>query len=479
MAKGITKETKTMMACSIKDENPLKNNQGIAIMMVLSTIVILVALIGTITYSNFLHTLIVYNKNDQMQAQINAESGLSFALGRLSIYQSALNILEKNPSRKKMVKPDDLNLIWSTPFIFPIPLGKNASIIQKDALKSFEKNTFLEGGMQTSIQNISIGINLNLLRLIPKKSNPQENIGGDDNFDSNDNPIQDDYSTVTDSKSPPHLIIKKRLVELLAKKMEEAREKFENYEEIYGDYTPDKLITAIQYYVNDPNMMENSTSDISDIVSYYQEIKAKHAPLSSMSELHLIYPWNDALIKLIEGSVTVHGNSSIDLNKMTQDTLKMIIPEIQQQSIKEFFEYRDDPKDPHLFLNKEEFIRYISERAQIIDRETLTQRMNQMEAASITFGPTGSLFKIISKGIYGRRTFTIEAIVSIPAYIEPEKPPRALGDNGKCPQGYEQEDPPKNPNMPCVEIRPKDDQNRPLPRPIEYLAPRVVELLTK
>lgn len=445
-------------------------------MMVLSCIVILIALIGTITYSNFLHTLLIYNKSDQMQAQINAQSGLDFALGRLAIYQAALNILEKNPSRKKMVKPEDLNMIWNTPFIFPIPVAKNASLIQKDALKSFESNSLLQGGMQTSIQNISIGINLNLLRLPERKKSSDL----DNYYDDDDNhQIQDDYSTQLDSKSPPHLIVKKRLVEMLNKKMEEMREKVENYEEIYTDVTADKLISAIQFYVNDNGAMAQSTTDISDVVAHYQEIKAKHAPLSSLSELHLIFPWNDALIKLIENAVTVHGNSAIDLNKMTQDTLKMIIPEIRPESIKEFFDYRDDPKDPHPFNSKEEFIQYCSGRAQIADANTLSQRMSEMEAASITFGPAGSLFKITSKGLFGRSTYTIEAIVSIPAYSQPDKPARPLLDNGKCPQGYEMEEPPKDANNPCVEPKKRDDNNKVLPKPIEYLVPRVVELVTK
>lgn len=460
-----------MMQCSTK---PIlhKNQNGVAIMMVLSSIVILVALIGTITYSNFLHTLLVYNKNDQMQAQINAESGFHFAMGRLTIYQAALNILEKNPSRKQMVKPQDLNLIWSTPFVFPIPLAKNASLIQKDALASFESGNFLQGGMQTSIQNISTSININLLRLPNKKASSD-----DANGEFEDNNPFDDYQV--DNKNSPTLIIKKRLVELLTKRMEETREKVENFEEIYGDHTPEKLIAALSYYINDPGKMANSNTDISDIVSHYQEIKAKHAPLTSMSELHLIYPWNDALVKLIEGSITVHGNSSIDLNKITPDTLKMIIPLIQPDQVKEFYEYRDDPKDPHFFATKEDFIKYFSERSGIIDRETLTQRMTEMETASITFGPSGSLFKVTSIGLFGRRKFTMEAIVSIPAFVQPDPPPRALGDNGKCPTGFELEEQPKNPNTPCIVTQKRDEQNRVVPKPIEYLLPRVVELMTK
>lgn len=450
------------------NNNLLKNQKGVALLMVLSSFALVMALIGTVTYSNYLNTLQIYNKTDREQAQINAQSGLELAIGRLILYQEALNILEKNPSRKKMVKPQELNLIWSTPLIFPIPLPSDATLIQKDALQDFEDESFLQGGMQTSIQNISDGININLLRL------PELNKDEDENsYNSEDqNPKKD-----------PATIVKERLIELLRKKMDEAREKEEDFEMIYGYNGPEKLISALQYYVNDQGRMQNSNTDLGDVMQFYQDIQPKHAPLTSMSELHLIYPWNDALIKLIENSITVHGNSTIDLNKMNIDTLKMIIHEIRPEDAKDFFAYRDDPEDPHFFQDKNDFIKYFTQRSGIIDQETLQERMNEFESASIRFGPTGSLFRVKSKGIYGRSEYTIEAIIHIPAYIEPPKPPMALLANGQCPRGFEKSQSTDRDNTnsekPCVEIQKRDEQNRPIPKPIKFLIPRVVELITK
>ena len=143
----------------------LKNQSGVAIMMVLSAIVLLTTIMMNFSFDSNVNKIKAANIENKGQAKLTAESGLQFAMARLKLYQEAFNYLEKNKAAKDFATPEVLNSIWNFPFVYPIPVSSNMNAIQKESIAKFEKNTFLDGELKLTINNLSQKINLNLLRI--------------------------------------------------------------------------------------------------------------------------------------------------------------------------------------------------------------------------------------------------------------------------------------------------------------------------
>ena len=109
----------------------------------------------------------------------------------------------------------------------------------------------------------------------------------------------------------------------------------------------------------------------------------------------------------------------IDLNKMTDKLLRILIPDITPEDVTEFFEYKDDPEDPKHFNSLADFEQYIVTIASIMSKSAFDERFQKYLSQGLRFGPTPTLFKIESKGTVERATYTLNAYVIIPAEPKP------------------------------------------------------------
>ena len=113
-----------------------QHNSGVALIMVLSSITILTFILAEFTFNTKINTLKVYNRQDQTQARLNAESGVTFAMAKLKMYKEARNLLQKSQSLPLSIA--DIENIIIEPLILPIPSDeKNMSEIQKKAIADF------------------------------------------------------------------------------------------------------------------------------------------------------------------------------------------------------------------------------------------------------------------------------------------------------------------------------------------------------
>ena len=69
------------------------NHNGIAIGMVLTSIVILTTIIANFSFESNINKIKAYNIEDRGKAKLTAESGLQFAMARLRLYKEAYNFL--------------------------------------------------------------------------------------------------------------------------------------------------------------------------------------------------------------------------------------------------------------------------------------------------------------------------------------------------------------------------------------------------
>ncbi len=430
--------------------------------MVMAVVTVMTALLVDFSFETKVNKIRNENMQDRFQARLNAQAGLTLGLARLRLYQEVFNFIQNNESLKKNVKQEMLNPIWNVPFIFPLPAPKEMDILQKTALEEFTKETIIEGEMRILIENASNKINLNLLRLSQEKLKSTTTSEGAESDPTEENTLQIE----------PLLI--RRFTDIIEKKREQDDEEFELE---YPDLNPKKLVSSLKYYVSDPETFQDEFTNEFQLEYESRGVSPKFAPLSSLSEISLISGWDEKLQELLLGNdYTVHGALMIDLNKISRNILKMIFPDILDDQIKEFFEYRDDPEEPHYFNTVKEFEDYIVGQAKIASKEDFDKRIEELQKAGINFGPVNTLFKVISTGSKNESTYTLEAFILIPAKPSTKK------DNAKKKSKKEEEKKEVDEWGNEIEEEPEEDSPKDSPKesekepPLQLLRPRTLEI---
>lgn len=397
----------------------LQNQRGVALMMIMTAIILLMAIYGEFTFESKISRIKATNIMDRSQAKLLAESGLQLAITRLKLYKEAFNKVKGNQNAAQMVSDQLLNQLWEVPFIFPIPVGAGANRAFLDTVDKFTKETLLEGEMKVNIQNISNRMNLNMLRIDMTKYNPE---GDGQEYDSR---IRTDDTAISED-----VHVDQSLFFLLKKMVDEKKEKDEAFEDRYSSINYQEMVTTLKYFISDYQSMNNDPL-MPEAERNFQEIKMtpKYGPMSSASELYAMPLWNDELIDLIQNEFSVYPSTQIDFNKITANMLKLLIPSMTDENIKEFYEYRDDPQAPKFINTVEDFKKFLDSRQVSVTTEQFNDRIKKFQDAGVSFGSNPNLFKIVSEGTYNRSNYTLVAYV-----VLPKNAPAQTGTQ-QCPQG--------------------------------------------
>ncbi len=419
----------------------LSNQSGVALIMVMTSILILMALWGEFTFESKLSRIKTTNMLDKSQSQLLAESGIELAMTRLRLFKEAYNTWQSNQAAKDSISIQLINQLWEVPFAFPIPVLPNTGAQVKAAIEEFQKDALLEGEMKVSIQNISNKFNLNMIRLStlnkppPQGGNPAGGAGGGAaENDENSNGVPDDQEQALDA----NFSMETQFLNYLTRRLREKSDEDEAFRERYGNLDPIQLVANLKYYMSDKNpRRQNSTPvdllmDNSEQLFNDAKITPKYGPMSTFSEIYLIPGWDDTLVELIRGEFDVFPTVMIDLNKLTENMLRLLLPTINDDEVKEFFQYRDSPDDPHYFNKLEDFKNYIVTVANIINETTFDDQFDKLKAQGIQFGAAPTLFRILSEGTMNRSVTTLIATVSMPGQ---EQQQTTGGTQGGAQQG--------------------------------------------
>jgi type II secretory pathway component PulK len=453
----------------------LRNQNGVAIIMVMTAVTILTFLMAEFTFDVKLNKIKTYNYQDKLKARLTAESGLHFAMAKLRIYQEGRNLIEKNENLKKIVNPSDLEAPVVMPFVFPIPIPKNSNVITRNALQEFSKNTVLEGELTVSVQPVKGFLNPNNMRIKIKKDKDKEK---DTRADEDDD---DDEDT---SKTDPHLYIEKKLVETLTRAIQQKSEEDDDFNSLYANVNPELLIKELKFYVSDPKNFNDAERAEIEGMYLAKDIAPKHAPLTSLDELYLLEGWDDAIVDLIKDQLTVHEVAVISLNELTKDQLELIFPDITPVQTEEFFKHRDGDPDkkiePKEFKSADDFKQLIVNKLAVVDDTSYTKRVKEFEDAGLKLDVAGKLFKITSSAKYERAVYTLTAFVDMPIKPEPpkedtkKKTDDSSTDVDETVTETDKETTTDTDSDPEDDDKDKDKEKE--KKKIELLAPRIVEI---
>lgn len=461
----------------------LKNEDGIALLMVMGVIAILTFLLADFTFETKLNKIKIYNQQDKIQARLNAESGLNFALAKLRLYQEGRNKIEKDENLKNAFPSSDLEAIIIQPFLFPPPVSSKANIIQKTAIDDFLKKTIFHGEVSVTFNKVSGFLNPNGLRILPKSA---KDSGGqlqeEDRAEQQQQQQQDEQGqSGKDEKAarPASVIIEEKLTETLQLLIKDKNDSDENFHQRYANVDAQYLIKELQFYVNDKGIFQDSTRPEIEAKFNQKNITPKFAPMSSIDELYLLPSWDDALVDLIKDRMSVHEVSVIAINELTTNDLKILFPAINSIQIEEFFKYRDGDVDKKIkgkkFKNGEDFKRVITGELNIVSETEYEERITSLKNAGLVIDTAGKLYKVTSRGSMNNAVYNIVAFVDLPIKPEPKKPPTPAGQTPPAASepSEEEEDPTSTASTPPPAGSGTEAQK---PRPIELLNPRVVEI---
>lgn len=457
----------------------INNNRGVALLLVLSIITILSALIVEFTFDTKLNMYKVYNQQDRLQAQLNAEAGLKFALAKFRLYKEAKNIISKNKNIKDLIGPDILEGIITQPFMFPIPVNPKATMLERKAIDEFVGKSLITGKININITPVSGFLNPNNMRLSPPKKGAMQN-------PDNTNYNAEDEGDNKNKEFSLQLFMEKELTTLLTKLIEEKKDKDEDFAAKYSNINPSLLIKELKLYVNDKNKFtDDSKSEIENIYNE-KRVTPKYAPLTSLSELYQLAGWDDAIVDLIKDKLSVHEVSVIPLNKLTDSQLKILFPDITKEQSKEFFKYRDGVQEkkggseeededakPHPFKSEKDFMDLIVNKLNIVEEKEYKEKVQEFEKAGLRLDVAGKLYKVEVIGESGRSTYSLTAFIDLPLK-ESKVKKKSKPKNGKITPNNENADNQgeqsgANTNSTNTE---KKEENK----PIDVLDPRVVEI---
>lgn len=389
----------------------LHNQRGIALLVVLSSIALLTLLMYAFQYETSINQIRSYNIQDHLQAKLNAESGLQISLMRLDIYKEALNQIQQNKDLKKSIPADILNELWSMPIMFPLPKTANTSMMDTSFIDKFQEKSWLNGQIQMSIESLGSKININMLaesklkamRIKSKKKTP----------DSNEPTPTPTSETEPQTAQEISKEISDKLVSLLERSINNTKETDELFYQRYSSTDLQYLVQAIKFYISDSNTDIGPLTNQIDADFQRSGITPKHAPISNISEILLIPEWNDDLLNLIKNEISVYESYYLDLNKMTESFLKLLVPDITTDQITRFFKLKNDSKANINFSGKEDFITFMTGQIRVDEKE-IKNNMEGLEKVGFKFTNSPNLFKIRSVGVFGRSEVTLTAIILLP-----------------------------------------------------------------
>ena len=455
----------------------MRSNDGIALIMVMGVIAILTFLLAEFTFETKLNKIKVYNQQDKIQARLNAEAGLNLAMARLRLYQEGRNRIEKEENLKNTFPSSDLESILIQPFVFPIPVGRKANIIQRNAVEEFLAKTILRGELSVTVSKISGFLNPNIMRTPPKtKAEEEAEIKAYNDQQNSKSSPQDQNQKEKKPGEAASVVMEKKLIETLQRLIKDKNDTDESFHAKYANADAQYLIKELKFYLTNNNDFNDSSRPEIEAKFSQKGILVKHAPISSIDELYQLPSWDDDLVDLIKDRLCVHEVSIIPVNEITLEDLKTLFPSINNIQIEEFFKYRDGDEDKKIkgkkFKNADDFKRVVVSELNIVSDTEYNDRIESFKNAGLVIDTSGKLYKVTSRGSMNNSTYNLVAYIDVPSKSSPKKNTNSNRPLDPQDNGEAQTD---NLDDGSIKEPPKSGQKEKDP-PTELLQPRVVEI---
>ncbi len=374
----------------------LKSNSGVALLLVLVSLMLLSVVIYEISGSSRVELSISRNSRDRLQAFLLAQSGARFALLRLYIYKEVQNLIVGGvpvPIQKGVE-----NQIWAGPLPpFPFPGSKSE----------------WPGQLVTQIESEGSKIPINLL-----------------DAKTTDDKLHRD-STLEKATS-----VKEQLTNLLQSL------KDDEDDETFKDIEPEELVSSLVDWIDDDSLKSgveggDENGDYEDAEPAY---KPRNDRIPTLSEMHMIKGWTDELLRIVQPQLSVTNMSlAMNPNFIPISRLKALNPRFSKEDLLAIEKRRREGLPFSSMDDLENFIRTSPDIKNGLDF-TFPASLKQTSSSRETF------FTIKSTGVVGdsRRNLKIALRFDEEAQKSTSSPPPNPPKPGKL----------KEPNLVFVEETP-------------------------
>ncbi len=375
-----------------------RNESGVALFMVVAAMSVLAILVTEFTYVAQVNSRMAHDGLDQVRAHYAAKTGLKISLLRLKAFQQVNALISgmtggAGAAAQSLIPKQALERIWSFPLLFPIPTEIPGLLpSQKEELAKFAKASQIPGTFTAVIESESGKLNIN--SILEPYSAAALSPAASPSAKASASPSPTPSATVsaTPSATPSATA---------SFNPQEARQQFQTFLQTLYD----------QKATQDPDFadqhrdfrVEDFTDSLFEYIDRSYEKKnsglpewvaPKRAPLVSLSELHTIAPLDDELFELFAPALTIGLTSGINLNTMQAPTLTALFPNLTEEEIKEFFEFRDSATEDNHFKTEKDFFAYLAKSTSYYTESQLTEVKKELAAKGVRFLVDENVFKI-------------------------------------------------------------------------------------
>ena len=371
--------------------NPLSSAQkfskkGVALIMAMTTLILMVWVASEVSTDSTIEYVVNSQEINRIKAFYSARSSLDLALLRIKVYQQA----SKLPLPPGFAK--QLNMIWSFPFAWPLPIAAETSLAAKDDIEGAAKASIFDGQYTHTITDEGSKIDINDL------GSPSKTL---------------------------REITKKQILTIFESKLQND----DKFREVYANFNFTELVNRIADWMSDKNSTENG----GDKRQVFRELGETYPPnrgFRTMDEMRLVPGMTEEFFNVMSPSVTIYGSKAINPNTASKDILKSLDPGMTEEAIRDAIERRDDEDKGGQFKGatsdecRTDFKNFIEGRGARLAPEfdkipfqCDTVVNFKIEAIGMTGSGKGSVQKKITAIVMN----TAKAAATIKSYLEKEK----------------------------------------------------------
>lgn len=395
------------------DKKPEKNESGVALFMVVAAMTILSVLVTEFTYVAQVNKRLAYDGLDQLKALYLAKSGMKLSMLRLKAYQSVKGVMSSlggggggaNPVGA-MIPKTLLEKIWSFPFIYPVPSIPGMSLIDREQLDKFTKESSLEGTYTAVIESESSRFNLNsIVETFAPMPNPSASPSPGASPIPGVSPIPGATPSTIPSFNP--IAARDSLKTYLDGILQNKFQADQDFADEYRNFQMDDLIDGIAAWADRDYERRN--------LAGRDAVPPKKAPFYTINELHMVSGMDDGLFDLFSPGLTAATTPGVNINTMQETTLRALVPLMNDEEVKEFFKFRDSPADDNLFKAPKDFFDYLSGNVGAYrgNATEITRLQTDLQARNIFLVTDETNFKITVSAKVGQTSRVIQAWVTL------------------------------------------------------------------
>lgn len=422
-----------------------KDRKGVALLIVLSAMATLSIFVGEITYTAQINQKLAYDRLDQVKAQALAKSGLKIALLRIRAYSEIKKFISKATAGtgasaadvSSVIPKSVVEKIWSEPITVPFSGDiSGLPLTIKDALSKFRKDSNMEGKLYISIQAQSNKFNLN--SILPQFASqpappPAKPAGtGSTTPPGTTTPPAASGATGADGKPAPVQYDPEKAKAALTEQIKTTfNKRFETDQKFRDDYRSYRIEDLVEDIFGWSDLAYDSRREQSAPIPF------KRAPFYNISELHYLQSMDDEVYDLLADQFSAGVGSSINVNTIKEPVLRAMVPQMTDDEVKKFFEFRDSSGsnagtttaaqasgDDNSFKSPDDFFKYLKEKVQAFggSDSKIGDLKNSFAARGIELTTDETNFLVHIEATVQQTKRTLEAMVSMSESTSPTAP---------------------------------------------------------